>query len=51
MNMLGRLMERIRRHKLVGVRIFPNMGACLRLGRRTGETYENWIEAMRYQNM
>jgi putative transposase len=50
-NMLERLNQEIKRRTHV-VRIFPNMGSCLRLVRALAvETHENWLEGTRYLNM
>jgi transposase-like protein len=50
-NMLERLNEELKRRTLV-VRIFPNVGSCLRLIRALAvEIHEDWIEATRYLNM
>ena len=50
-NMLERLNQEIKRRTHV-VRIFPNAASCLRLVRALAvETYENWLEAIRYLNM
>jgi transposase-like protein len=44
-------MEEVKRRTLV-VRVFPNVGACLRLVRAlAAETYEDWIETIQYVNM
>jgi len=50
-NMLERLNQEIKRRTHV-VRIFPNIGSCLRLVRALAvETHENWLEGTRYLNM
>jgi hypothetical protein len=46
--MLERLNQELKRRTRV-VRIFPNAASCLRLIRALAvETYENWLEAIRY---
>jgi len=50
-NMLERVNQEIKRRTHV-VRIFPNIGSCLRLVRALAvETHENWLEGTRYLNM
>jgi putative transposase len=50
-NMLERFNEELKRRTRV-VRIFPNVGSCLRLIRALAvETHEEWMEAPRYLNL